>query len=102
LIFLLNFEGVVEELALIERLADFGGNELLEFSVAEFLIAVKVDFGEARIALDDVGQDQALRRAIQRNANIVEQPGAIEIADILIDCGGEIAVALLDADIGVN
>ena len=86
-----------------QGLADFGGELLAQFGVAEALVAVEIDFREARFALNDVGQNHALGRRFRRgHADVIEQAGRVEVAHVVVEFRPEVLVADLDADIGAN
>ena len=66
LVFFLDLLSVGENFAFVEGLADLGSDELPQFGIAEFLVPVKEDFRQARIALDDVGQDEPAGSSVTR------------------------------------
>ena len=62
LVHLLDVLGVGEQLALVQGSPTLEVIFLQQLGVAELLVALELDFRQARLALDHVGEDHALRR----------------------------------------
>ena len=85
LVHLLDFLAVGEKLPFVERLADFGGDFLQQLCVLVLFVALEFDCGQPRVALEDVGQTDAIRRPLVDHADVVKLAGRVESADVVID-----------------
>src|SRR5581483_5696063 len=102
LVKLLNFLGVDEQFALFKRFADLCGNSFAQLGVGKTFVALELDFREPGVALNQVSQDDAIRTIGKSNPDVIKQAGGVQVPDVVIDGGGQIRVAGLDADIGAN
>ena len=74
----LHVLGVVEQFELVQGLADFAGELLLEFAEAELFVADDLDVGDDGLALHLVGQVNALGGVGLVDADIAEEAGGVE------------------------
>ena len=100
LVHLLNFLAIGEEFPFVQWLADFGRQFLAQLGVTEAFVPLEMDFGQTRLALDNVGKEDAIEGDVFCDADVIEQTGGVKVADIVIDRGALIRIADLDANIG--
>ena len=105
--------GIIEELAFIQWLTGFGSDLAAQLGGTVSLVPTEADFGENRFPLDHVGQRHRLGYRYSRgigfgrgnllgHPDVVEVPGAVKIAHVVIDTGPTVLVTDPDADVRAN
>ena len=102
LVKLLHVLGVVEKFDLVQGLAGFGGELLLEFAEAELFVAGDFDVGDDGFALHQIGQVNAVGGVGVVDADIAEEAGVVEAGLVFLNGGVEEALAFPAADVGAD
>jgi hypothetical protein len=85
LVKLLHLLRVEEHFAFIERVTHSGSDLLHELLLAHLLVPFEPDFGDDRLALQNVNEvDPLLLVRFCRHADVVEKPGGIKAPNVII------------------
>ena len=72
------------------------------FFLLVLFVADDIDLGNDRFAANQIGQRDAIGVRFEDHFDVIEITGGEQAAHVVIDAGGGVEVAFLDADIGAN